>query len=200
MRLQRPVLAVALLLGSATTLSTALPAQATLQAAASGRATTEVVLAWPRDSAPAGAQPTSIRIDYGQPHLRGRRINSDSLVPWDKPWRTGANAATTLTTGVDLLIGGQALPKGTYVLWTLPSRTGWKLIVQRPAAPGTAPADAQYDASRDVARIDLRAQPLAAPLESLTMWLIPSRAAGLPRGELRLAWGTTMLATDWSMR
>ena len=38
-----------------------------------------------------------IRVDYGQPHLRGRKILTDSLIPYDKVWRTGANAATTLT-------------------------------------------------------------------------------------------------------
>lgn len=171
-----------------------------LRAAPSSRATTEVTLSFPRDSAPPGAQPASIRIEYGQPHLRGRRINTDSLVPWDTPWRTGANSATTLTTGVDLTIGGQAVPAGTYVLWTLPSRTGWKLMVQRSDAPGATQSAMRYETANDVARIDLRSQTLASPLESLTMWLIPSRAPGAARGELRIAWGTTMLSTDWSLR
>lgn len=175
-------------------------AQAALRAAPSSRATSEVTLSYPRDSAPAGAQqPVTIRLDYGQPHLRGRALHTDSLVPYDKPWRTGANAATTLTTGVDLVIGGQPVPKGTYVLWTLPSRAGWKLVVQKSSAPGTMQAAMVYDPANDVARIDLQQQTLPAPTESLTMWLIPSTAPGPARGELRIAWGTVVLTTQWSV-
>lgn len=145
--------------------------------------------------APA-AKPIVIRLDYGQPHLRGRPLHTDSLVPYDKPWRMGANDATTLTTDVDLVLGGAALPKGTYVLYTVPGRAGWKLVVQRSAGQSAM----QYADSNDVARIDLRHATLPAPLESLTMWLIPSRDPGPAKGELRFAWGTDQLSTDWSLR
>ena len=140
-----------------------------------------------------------IRIDYGQPHLRGRKLLTDSLIPYDKPWRTGANAATTLTTDVDLILGGTTLPKGKYVIQTFPSRAGWKLLIQKEVIPPT-PADTPYNPANDLARIDLRQTALPAPLESLTIWLIPSRQPGTPRGELILAWGTIALATDWAMK
>ena len=191
---------------------------AVLRPAASGRAVSEVTLAYPRPgggmgampgmpaaAAPAGApatpattsdKPLVIRLDYGQPHLRGRALHTDSLVPWDRPWRTGANGLTTLTTDVDLVLGGAPLPKGTYVFYTLPGRAGWKLMVQRIAAQDPM----QYDESRNVARIDLRHTTLPASLESFTMWLIPSREPGPARGELRFAWGTDQLSTDWSVR
>ncbi|MBA3891086.1 MAG: DUF2911 domain-containing protein [Gemmatimonadaceae bacterium] len=175
-------------------------AQASLRPAPSSRATAEVTLSYPRDSAPAGATPVAIRLEYGQPHLRGRAINTDSLVPYDKPWRTGANASTTLTTGVDLTIGGQSVPKGTYVLWTLPSASSWQLIIQRSEAPGTMQSAMQYDTANDIARVDLARTALATPVESLTMTLIPSTAPGAARGELRIAWGSTMLSTDWTVR
>ena len=195
MPLQRPLLAAVLLASCAAVL----PAQARLRPMPSGRATTEVSFAYPRDSAPAGFTPVSVKLDYGQPHLRGRTLHVDTtLVPYDRPWRTGANAATTLTTGLDLTIGGQAIARGTYVLWTLPSRAGWTLIVQRSGTP--AQAEGRYDPANDVARVPLRAQTLASPVESLTMWLIPATAPGTARGELRLAWGTTQLSTDWSVR
>jgi hypothetical protein len=180
-----------LLMVSAATLE----AQSGLRPAASGRGTSEVTLSVPvPEGQPAG--PTMrIRIDYGQPHLRGRTLHTDSLVPFDKPWRTGANAPTMLTTDVDLDLGGAALPKGKYVLFTLPSRAGWKLLVQKDAGQG-----GEYKVENDVARVDLRVRQLASPLESLTMWLIPSTAPGVARGELRLAWGTTELAADWIVR
>jgi hypothetical protein len=191
------------------TVATSLPAQGAMRAAPSGRATTEVTLTLVDSVARAAAQPAKIRIDYGQPHLRGRSLHTDSLVPYDKPWRTGANSPTTLTTDVDIVLGGATVPKGSYVLQTLPSRAGWKLLIQKHVEPQTstaaspaAPPQAEpaYDPANDVARVDLRRTTLPAPLESLSMWLIPSTQAGPPRGELRLAWGTVVLATDWSVK
>ena len=102
------------------TISGALSAQPALRPAPSGRATSVVTLTVPREQAAPGAQPApapteppvTIALDYGQPHLRGRTLHTDSLVPYDKPWRTGANDPTTLTTGVDLVVGGAAIPAG----------------------------------------------------------------------------------------
>ncbi|MGK2961817.1 MAG: DUF2911 domain-containing protein, partial [Gemmatimonadaceae bacterium] len=152
-----------------------LSAQAVMNVAPSGRGTTEVTLVLADSAARAASTPSKIRIDFGQPHLRGRRILTDSLVPYDRRWRTGANDATTLTTDVDIVLGGATIPKGKYVLETLPSRSGWKLIVQKDVeVPAGTPAP-EYDPANDVARIDLRQTTLGSPLESLTFWLIPSR-------------------------
>lgn len=177
-----------------------LSAQAAMNVAPSGRGTTEVTLVLADSAARAASTPSKIRIDFGQPHLRGRSILTDSLVPYDRRWRTGANEATTLTTDVDLVLGGATIPKGSYVLETLPSRSGWKLIVQKEVmVPEGAPAP-EYDPANDVARIDLRQTTLASPLESLTFWLIPSRESDKPRGELVLSWGTVSLSTTWAIK
>jgi len=163
----------------------------------SGLASTQVTLAYPQGQAPAGSKNSIIRIEYGQPHLRGRTLHTADLVPYDTPWRTGANGLTTLSTDVDLVIGGTSLSKGTYALFTLPSRSGWKLIVQRNV--GQSPTD--YNQANDVARINLRAQQLTMPIESLSIVLVPSTdATGPARGELRIAWGTVGLSTDWTAR
>jgi hypothetical protein len=174
----------------------------TLRPQPSGRGTSEIALVYPQGQAPQGAAaaapaaPKVIRLDYGQPHLRGRTLHTDSLVPYDVPWRTGANGSTTLRTDVDLTLGGAAIPAGTYVLFTLPTRAGWKLIVQRNEAQSAT----AYDAKLDVARVDLRRRTLATPLESLTMWVVPSTQPGAARGELRLAWGAEELSVDWVAR
>ncbi len=171
-----------------------------MRAAPSTRATTEVILTLVDSAARAAAQPSKIHIDYGQPHLRGRKLLTDSLVPYDKAWRTGAGGATVLTTDVDLLIGGQSVPKGTYVLQTLPSRGGWKLLIQKDVGQSPMAAAMTYNPANDLARVDLRLSTPAAPLESFTIWLVPSTQPGSPHGELRLAWGTFALATDWSVK
>jgi len=171
-------------------------AQAVLQAAPSTRATAEVALT------PAGAlagdatPPRLIRLDYGQPHLRGRTLHTDSLVPYDQPWRLGANNATTLRTDVALDLGGAPLAAGTYVLEALPSRGTWMLLVQRITGTNAEGENILAEA----VRVPLRHRDLHQPMESLSMWLIPSRQPGQARGELRFAWGTSELAADWLVR
>src|SRR5512136_2743626 len=61
----------------------------------------------------------AITIDYSRPSMRGRKIMGE-LVPLDKVWRTGANAATTLKTSAAIEIGGTLVPAGTYTIYTLP--------------------------------------------------------------------------------
>jgi hypothetical protein len=188
----RPMRHLALFLAAIALIGTDASAQ-TRQVMPSGRATTQVTLADPRENPPDPIAPATITIDYGQPHLRGRRLHTDTLVPYDSPWRTGANAATKLTTEVDITLGGATVPKGTYYILTHPSRAGWKLSLHR-----DDPLASQNAA--EFARIDLRRRELPAPIESLTITLVPSRSAGPPRGELRIMWDTTELATDWSVR
>ena len=177
-----------------------LTAQSNLRPAPSGRGMSVVTLTVPREAgaaAPAqAAEPVTIKLDYGQPHLRGRKLHVDTtLVPYDRPWRTGANDATKLTTGVDLVIGGATIPAGEYVLYTIPTRGDWKLIIQKSAGQ-----TAEYNQAQDVARVDLKRKNLTEPVESLTMWLIPSTAPGKGAGEFYLAWGNTAVSTTWSVK
>jgi anti-sigma-K factor RskA len=171
------------------------------RAAPSTRAIAEVSLTFADTAAQrAAGKPALIRLDYGQPHLRGRRINTDSLVPVDKVWRLGANAATLFTTDVPLTIGGVAVPAGRYIAQMLPARSGWTLILQPETSGAAEVMLPPYDASKDAARIPMRASTLATPLESLTMWLVPSTAPGAQKGEVRIGWDTVLLTAEWAVR
>jgi hypothetical protein len=171
------------------------------RAAPSTRATAEVSLTLVDTAAQrAVGRAAVIRIDYGQPHLRGRRINTDSLVPFGAVWRLGANAATLLTTDVDLTIGGQPVPRGRYVAQLLPTRSAWTLILQRETTGAPSVNLTPYDAAKDAARIPLTVGALPSPVESLSIWLIPSTAPGAQRGELRMAWDTVVLSAGWEVR
>ncbi|HSA56446.1 MAG TPA: DUF2911 domain-containing protein [Gemmatimonadaceae bacterium] len=176
-----------------------LQAQA-LRPGASTRATTTVTLT-PRDtagaqSAVAPAQPVRITIDYGQPHARGRTVAGALEADLDSVWRLGANDATSLVTGVDLIIGTLPVPRGEYTLYAQTARRGdWHLIVSRK----TQQLGTDYDRAQDLGRVPLRSRTLAAPLESLSIWLIPA-GDGSPRGELRFAWGTREFSTEWRVR
>ena len=174
-------------------------ADAMLRAAPSTRARTTVELR----RRIGDRTPIRITVDYGQPHARGRTVVGQ-IVPFDTPWRTGANEATSLVTDADITIGGTVVPKGSYTLYTLPSRNGWKLIINK----NTGQWGTEYLAEHDLARVDLRARQLREPLDSFSIWLVPDVernpqggiAGGLSRGVLRLAWGDVELSTDWSLR
>ena len=66
-------------------------------------------------SPPAKAESTvagkKITINYSAPSMRGRKIMG-GLVPLGEVWRTGANAATTMTTEAALTIGSLNVPQG----------------------------------------------------------------------------------------
>lgn len=121
-----------------------------------------------RPSPPATAEVSlkgkTITIDYSRPSMKGRKIMG-GLVPYGEVWRTGANEATTLTTPVDLNIGGTKVPAGKYTLWTLPSEGTWKLIINKQ----TGQWGTNYDEKQDLARVDMQKSELSAPVEQFTM-------------------------------
>ena len=121
-----------------------------------------------RPSPPATAEVAlkgkKITIDYSRPSLKGRKVGQE-LAPYGKVWRTGANEATTLTTEVDLNIGGTKVPAGKYTLWTLPSEGTWKLIINKQ----TGQWGTKYDESQDFARIDMKKSSLPQTVEQFTI-------------------------------
>jgi hypothetical protein len=142
----------------------------------------------PRDTVRATIGGAALLVDYGRPAKRGRVIFGN-VVPWDTWWRTGANAATTLVTDRDLVVGGTPVPRGTYTLFSIPSQAGWKLIVNKK----TGEWGTDYDSTADLTRIDMQVTELAEPVEQFTITLEPEGAAGAggARGVLRLAWDRT---------
>ena len=118
----------------------------------------------PRDTARAAIAGAEVWVDYSRPTKRGREIFGN-LVPWNTVWRTGANAATQLSTSADLVLGGAPVPAGKYTLWTLPTPTGWKLIINKQTGQwGTL-----YDPAQDLVRVDAKVETLAAPVEQFTI-------------------------------
>ena len=74
---------------------------------------------------------TDVEINYFRPKMKGRQIfgsGDNFLVPYGQMWRTGANQGTILTTSDDLMIGGQTLPAGEYMLLTIPAADSWDVI------------------------------------------------------------------------
>ncbi len=136
----------------------------------------------PRDSVIVSIADGVVMVNYGRPSKRGREIFG-AIVPWDRVWRTGANQATHLHTDRSLRIGGRELLPGSYTLWTLPSQTGWTLIVN--AQTGQWGTD--YDSSHDLVRIPMSLRTLSEPVEQFTILIEPQSGGGL----LRLRWDRT---------
>ncbi|MCB0667900.1 MAG: DUF2911 domain-containing protein [Saprospiraceae bacterium] len=68
-----------------------------------------------------------VTVDYSRPGVKGRTIFGD-LVPYDKPWRLGANAATKITFSGQVMIGGKQLDAGEYAILATPGQSSWKFM------------------------------------------------------------------------
>jgi hypothetical protein len=120
----------------------------------------------PRDTVRATVGRASLMIDYGRPSRRGRTLVG-GLLPYDEVWRTGANAATQLSTSAPIELAGVALRPRTYTLWTLPSRNGVSLIINGQSGQwGT-----EYDPGRDVARRPMTVDSVPGNVELFTIRL-----------------------------
>jgi hypothetical protein len=133
----------------------------------------------PPDTTRATVAGANIQVAYSRPLKRGRVIFGN-IVPWNQVWRTGANAATQLTTDKDLVFGGTVVPAGKYTLWTLPTPNGAKLIINSE----TGQWGTDYHSDKDFARVDLTSNKLSAPVDQFVIAVAPQG----PGGVLRLAW------------
>lgn len=122
-----------------------------------------------------------IELSYSRPGVKGRKVFGD-LVPYGKVWRTGANQATTLTFGEEVMIGGKKIPAGKYGLLTIPGQTEWTVIVSK-QTDVTSPS--AYKESEDVVRVSLK--PMKAPhqAETFTMQFMN---VGPESAELHMHW------------
>jgi len=91
----------------------------------------------------------SIELNYSRPAKKDRKIMGD-LVPFGKVWRTGANAATTLTFSDDVMIGGKEVKAGKYGLLTIPDADSWTIIITKDV---NVSQPSMYKIENDVVRV-----------------------------------------------
>lgn len=121
-------------------------------------------------------------IDYGRPLLRGRILLGE-VIPYDRVWRTGANAATQFTTSIPIRLGGMQVPAGTYSLFTAPHKTGVDLIVNK----RTGEWGTEYNGALDLGSVRMISEVANAPVEKFTISVIP---VDQKNGKLVLEWGS----------
>ncbi|PCH52734.1 MAG: dihydrolipoamide dehydrogenase [Flavobacteriaceae bacterium] len=109
---------------------------------------------------------TDVTLEYSRPAMRGRTIFG-GLVPYGKVWRTGANANTKITFGDNVIIDGQKLVKGTYAIYTIPTKTSWDVIFYSDATNWGTPKE--WDESKVAAKTTVNVLPLDMKIQSFTM-------------------------------
>jgi hypothetical protein len=125
-----------------------------------------------------------ITIEYNAPSARGRQVEG-GLIPYDRWYRLGADAATTITSDAVLSIGDVKTPKGVHTLFLYATADkGWKLIVNKQ----THQWGLAYDGAQDLGSAPLKLSKLGSPVETfkLTLTKTSDNAA-----VLAMEWGTT---------
>jgi len=133
---------------------------------------------------------TAISVDYSRPSMRERKIFG-ALVPYGDVWRTGANAATKITFGTDVKLGGVAVPAGSYALFTIPGQSEWAVILSKVVDDQWG--SYAYNQKDDLARIKVKAVAMAEPMETMTIGLQDIHAG---KANLVIAWEKTKIAVD----
>ena len=135
-----------------------------------------------RDTTRAQIGHSIFTVDYGRPLLRGRTLLGD-VIPYDRVWRTGANAATQFTTSTLIKLAGMEVPAGSYTLFTAPHTNGVDLIVNKQ----TGEWGTEYNRSLNLGITRIVSEVVTAPVEEFTISIIPGDNR---HGTLVLEWGS----------
>lgn len=119
----------------------------------------------PRQTVEQQFSVTKISVEYGRPAVKGRKVFGE-LVPFGQVWRAGANEATKITFGQEVLFGGQKVKKGTYALYVVPQEKEWKIILNRGVNNWGAYT---YDAKEDVATTTVPVKMMNEKMERFTI-------------------------------
>ena len=144
-----------------------------------------------RPSPPGNATATlggkTITIDYSRPKVQDPKTGEKRKMigehdPYGKPWRAGANEATTFVTEGDLDVGGTTVPAGSYTLYALPDAGKWTLIISKKTGQWGIPYPGE---SFDLARIPMQAGKSDPFLDQFT---ISFHVTSANQADLVLAW------------
>ena len=98
---------------------------------------------------------TEVDVDYSRPSVRGRHIFGD-LLPYEKLWRLGANANTTVEFSGPVNVGGTTVPKGKYSLFAIPGQETWVIILNKNTEQW---GENGYKEAEDMLRVKAQVEP-----------------------------------------
>lgn len=131
---------------------------------------------------------TEINLEYSRPSAKGR-IVFGNLVPYDKVWRTGANASTKITLTESAHIADNLIQPGTYALYTIPGKDKWTIIIHANTKLRSLAGDV-YNPEDDVFRFDVKPQTIDHYQETFTMQFTELRTNTF---HLQLTWENTLV-------
>lgn len=136
---------------------------------------------------------TDVMVDYSRPSMRGREVYGN-LVPYDKLWRTGANAYTTIAFDTNVTIGGSEVEAGTYSIFTKPGASNWEVFFYTDNQGSGTPSD--WDESKIVAQLTVPVQKMDMPVETFTITIDDVSNAS---ANLGIIWENTYVAVPFSV-
>ena len=165
-------------------------------------------------SAPAVATASidgnDVTINYSQPKINDPKSGEvrkiwGGLVPYGQVWRTGANAATTLTIARPIAIGGYSLAAGKYCLFTVPTDgAGAKLIINKELMGKDRsgndrprwgiPYDEAAEKANELARVDLKRGKTSANVDPFTITITKTGAGA---GRITFAWADAQYTIEF---
>ena len=136
---------------------------------------------------------TEVMIDYSRPNMRGREVYGN-LVPFDKLWRTGANAYTKITFDTDVTIGGKEVKAGTYSIFTKPGASNWEVFFYTDIVGGGTPS--KWEESKVVASLSVPVYKMDMPVETFTITVDDVMSNGASIG---IIWENTYVAVPFTV-
>jgi hypothetical protein len=134
---------------------------------------------------------TDVTVSYSRPGVKGRVIWG-GVVPYDAPWRTGANEATTVAVSDTVTVGGQKLPTGTYSFFTIPGRDEWTVVFSKQKDLWGA-----YDYKPEEDALRVKVKPQTAPHQEWMGFTFENLKPA--SGDLVLRWEKLMLAVPFAV-
>jgi tetratricopeptide (TPR) repeat protein len=136
---------------------------------------------------------TDVTVEYSRPAMRDRAIFG-GLVPYDKLWRTGANANTTITFSDDVTVAGSRLAAGSYALYSKPGASSWDIIFYAKTDNWGTPQD--WDENLVAATVQAQPMQTAEKMENFT---IAINNLEMNQADLEIGWDQTKVSVPFTV-
>lgn len=151
----------------------------------------------PMGSASVELAGRTVKVCYGRPAARRRKMIGGSPVPFGELWRTGANEPTTIITTGPLSVAGVDIPAGRTSLYTVPGPETWEVILNSSTSQWGIESEYEGVRGSEIGRAIVRSEEGREHLERLTISFAP------PAGDstaLILTWETTRVEIPLAAR
>ncbi|CAI8399685.1 MAG: Uncharacterised protein [Flavobacterium sp. SCGC AAA160-P02] len=132
---------------------------------------------------------TKVTLEYSRPSAK-ERIIFGNLVPYNKIWRTGANASTKITLQESAKIANQYIEAGTYAIYTIPRKEIWTIIIHSNTKLRSLSGKA-YNPQKDVFRFTIKPITIDKYVETFTIQFTDLKSNSL---NLQMLWENTLVS------